>query len=249
MFSEKIFFKAVPYSEAKNYNVVIDVSSYAAKPFKLFSPFTSSSDFKIPVPGMKGEFSNSVEGIWQGLKLIDGEIDRSLFISRPHKRARGTYQGHLFENKLVDIVEAREKIYEPSYFYYLDHYVPYADLKLPFYIAALESKEPLLLRDVENNLNPNNPYEAVAHSYYLAKYLNKTLNTFARSVFDTFTDAYKPAHRGESLAGPLSRGEKIKKDFSFDIFKSSLLSYVFDMGEKNASDEFEKRYFEKLKWD
>ena len=51
---------------------VYDVSSYADHPFCTLSPFWPHGG--IPVPGMIRTTSDSVEGIWQGLKLIDGKI-------------------------------------------------------------------------------------------------------------------------------------------------------------------------------
>jgi hypothetical protein len=51
---------------------VYDVSSYADHPYCTLSPFWPHGG--IPVPGMPGTTSDSVEGIWQGLKLIDGKI-------------------------------------------------------------------------------------------------------------------------------------------------------------------------------
>ena len=41
-----------------------------------FSPFMAYGD--IPIPGTTQK-SDSVEGVWQGLKIIDGKIDPSYF--------------------------------------------------------------------------------------------------------------------------------------------------------------------------
>ena len=57
--------------------VAYDVSSYADHPWCTLSPMWAHGG--IPVPGMQGTVSDSVEGIWQGLKIIDGSIAPSFF--------------------------------------------------------------------------------------------------------------------------------------------------------------------------
>ena len=54
--------------------VTIDVTSRGPDPWVRFSPFYPHGD--LPVPGRK-EHGQSVEGIWQGLKVFDGhDVDR-----------------------------------------------------------------------------------------------------------------------------------------------------------------------------
>ena len=67
-------------------DIAIDVSGYAGMPFKLLSPYTYDPNMELPVPGIPERSSYSVEGVWQGLKIVNGEIDESYFTHRPKKR-------------------------------------------------------------------------------------------------------------------------------------------------------------------
>ncbi|MCE9545701.1 MAG: hypothetical protein K8T25_09320, partial [Planctomycetia bacterium] len=71
--------------------VVHNVSSYADHPLCLLSPMWPHGG--IPVPGMPGTTSDSVEGIWQGLKLINGKIAPRYF-SGPGRKRGGKPRGH-----------------------------------------------------------------------------------------------------------------------------------------------------------
>src|SRR5439155_27289214 len=73
-----------------------------------------------PVPGMPGVTSDSVEGIWQGLKVIRGKTAPHLFRGRGQKRG-GKPAGHLFGDRLLGIVEARLKLYRVSYEWMLEN--------------------------------------------------------------------------------------------------------------------------------
>ncbi|PIN87659.1 hypothetical protein COV12_02670 [Candidatus Woesearchaeota archaeon CG10_big_fil_rev_8_21_14_0_10_32_24] len=151
--------------------VVIDVSSYGASPYNLFSPFTHSPDFEIPVPGLPGVNSWSVEGIWQGLKLIDGQTDLSLLDTRPRKRV-GVVEGHQFGDRILGYEEARWEIYLPAYNHYVEHCVPSEVIDSLFNLQR-EGKE-ILLFDVEDNGDIREP-RPLAHASVLATYLNMKL--------------------------------------------------------------------------
>src|SRR5690348_4753068 len=61
----------LPHSHRENIPAgvrVVDVSSYADPPWCQLSPLWAHGG--IPVPGMRGVTSDSVEGVWQGLKVI-----------------------------------------------------------------------------------------------------------------------------------------------------------------------------------
>ena len=64
--------------------VVIDVSSYADPPFCTLSPMWVHGG--IPVPGMPGTTSDTVEGVWQGLKVIRGKTAPRYFRGPGQKR-------------------------------------------------------------------------------------------------------------------------------------------------------------------
>ncbi len=68
-------------------SVVIDVSSYAEPPHCELSPMWVHGG--IPVPGTPGETSDTVEGVWQGLKVIRGKTAPRYFRG-PARSAAGS---------------------------------------------------------------------------------------------------------------------------------------------------------------
>ncbi len=148
-----------------------DVSSYAKSPFNRLSPYTYSFRFKIPVPGMKQKHAHSVEGIWQGLKVINGSIDESLFCDRPKKR-KGNVEGHKFGEGILGIQLAREHIYLPSYEYYINKYAPKEAISE--ILNEQRQGKQVYLYDVEGNGNIENQ-APLAHAAVLATLLNLTI--------------------------------------------------------------------------
>ncbi len=218
------FFKATTRVKGIHLKNAIDVSTHGEKPYSKFSPFNYSSNFQIPVPGKEETFSNSVEGIWQGLKVIDGVTDETLFIGKPEKRKKGQYQGHEFGEKLIKIVEAREKIYKPAYKFFFNTYIEDI-IKESIISIALKQKEPVRLYDMENNIHPNDSGRALAHSFYLAQFLNEQMNEEWNLIAQTISELYGGSKfEHETIAEPASR--------------------VLAMYESN--DEKSKLYFEKI---
>ncbi|PIN75736.1 hypothetical protein COV18_02720 [Candidatus Woesearchaeota archaeon CG10_big_fil_rev_8_21_14_0_10_37_12] len=147
---------------------VIDVSSKGHRPFSYFSPFSHNAKYAIPIPGDEARRADSVEGIWQGLKIIDGVTDDSLFKGRAVKR-RGKQPSHRFEGKEIGYIDARRKVYQPAFIY---HAVNNA---LPLAWSALEEElrnGAVALQDVEVNGEINDPSSSYAHSSLLVELLN-----------------------------------------------------------------------------
>jgi hypothetical protein len=148
--------------------IIYDVSSYAEYPFCTLSPMWPHGG--IPVPGMAGTTSDSVEGIWQGLKVIGGKIAPRYFSGQGHKRG-GKPLGHQYEDKLLNIVTAREKIYRVAYEWMLDHR---ADPELiRGFIEKAMAGVSQCFHDVSNNGNIGDPDEGWAHAAVLVQYLNR----------------------------------------------------------------------------
>ncbi|OWK45816.1 hypothetical protein FRUB_02147 [Fimbriiglobus ruber] len=124
----------------------------------------------IPVPGMAGQVSDSVEGIWQGLKVIGGKTAPRYFAGRGHKRG-GQPRGHQYGTKLLKIVEAREKIYRVAYEWMLANRVE-PELIEHFVGRAFEG-DAQYFHDVSNNGRVGNPDEGWAHAAVLVQYLNR----------------------------------------------------------------------------
>ena len=233
-------FKAVKSQEGKKLENSVNISSYGPKPYNLLSPFTYSSDFQIPVPGQTGIYANSVESIWQGLKMIDGNIDFELFTQKPKKR-KGQVDGHLFNGTIIDVVNARKEIYKPSYFYYLKNYVD-EEINNGLLMKVFDQWE-VYLYDVENNLDIKKP-EPLAHSVFACEYLNSYLNNKLNQVREKIDVEYnKKEFPHETLAEPISRAVKLFKESPG--FEKKLATHFLRFN-GNVRDVYHARYYVRL---
>lgn len=161
----------LPHSHIENVPAgtkIYDVSSYADPPYCQFSPLWAHGG--IPIPGSEGETSDSVEGIWQGMKVIRGKTAPRLFRGKGQKRG-GKPAGHLYNGRLIGIVEARLKIYRVAYEWMLDNRIE-AELIEEFMRSALAGI-PQYFHDLGDNGDVNNPDEGWAHASVLVQYLNR----------------------------------------------------------------------------
>jgi hypothetical protein len=147
---------------------VYDVSSYADPPYCQLSPMYVHGG--IPVPGMPGTVSDTVEGIWQGLKVIRGQIAPRYFRGKGRKRGGKKPSGHLYAGKLLAIVEARYKIYRVAYEWVLANRID-PELLASFVEQAFAGV-PQTFHDLGDNGDINNPDESLAHASLLAQYVN-----------------------------------------------------------------------------
>jgi hypothetical protein len=160
----------LPYSHRANVpagSVVRDVSSYAEPPWHTFSPIYTHGG--IPVPGQPGVVSDTVEGIWQGLKVIRGKTAPYLFRGRGQKRG-GKPAGHLYGDKLLKLVEARLKIYKVAYEWVLANRID------PALIEECVSQGLAGVTQYFHDLGDNsdvNRDEPWAHASILVQYLNR----------------------------------------------------------------------------
>ena len=173
MARKKLFVPCVflPYSQRDQLpkgTVIFDVSSYADPPYCTFSPMWVHGG--IPVPGMPGTTSDTVEGIWQGLKVIRGAIAARYF-SGPGQKRGGKPAGHQYGKQLLKIVEAREKIYRVAYEWMLENRIDPALIE-GFVTRAFEGITQYF-HDVSDNGNIGNPDEGWAHAAVLVQYLNR----------------------------------------------------------------------------
>jgi hypothetical protein len=162
----------LPYSQRRQVPataLVFDVSSYADPPYNQLSPFYVHGG--IPIPGMPGKTSDSVEGIWQGLKVIRGVIAPRFFQGEGRKRGGKKPAGHQLGDKLLGLVEARYKIYRVAYEWMLVHRIAPTVIK-QLLDNALHGMEQYF-HDVEDNGDINNPESPLAHASLLVQYLNR----------------------------------------------------------------------------
>lgn len=108
---------------------VVDVTSKGPEPWVRLSPFYPHGG--IPVPFTPGVTAQSVEGVWQALKVFEGEdVDPAKLavttmsgLKRTVRRS-GPVRGHregLAGGRLLSYEDARRSIYLPTYRWVLEH--------------------------------------------------------------------------------------------------------------------------------
>lgn len=171
----------------------IDVSSYGDLLYRVCSPFSYDSLYNIPVPGMENIRADSVEGVWQGLKIISEKTDVSLFSGKPKKR-RGHVEGHSFGGRILDYLDARRKIYLPAYTY---HIVNSALPKIKDDLTKRLESGPIYLHDVEANEDIDDPTKPLSHASLLVSLLNVLLDAplppFSKKHFSYLSDQLEAA--------------------------------------------------------
>ncbi|MFG2747972.1 DUF6939 family protein [Streptomyces xanthophaeus] len=131
---------------------IIDVTSRAAQPWVRLSPFYPHGG--IPVPYGDGVTGQSVEGIWQALKVFEhADVDPAKLDVTTMKglkrtvRRHGPVRGHRTGpggDWLLPYETARRRIYLPAYRWVLEHRV--ADL-----VERLRDKTDVVLLDYTTN--------------------------------------------------------------------------------------------------
>ncbi|MFD8707435.1 DUF6939 family protein [Kitasatospora sp. NPDC059648] len=144
---------------------IIDVTSKAPEPWVRFSPFYPHGG--IPVPFSDGVTSQSVEGIWQALKVFqDFDVDPAKLGVTTMKglkrtvRRYGPVRGHrtgLDGDRLLPYETARRRIYLPAYRWILEHRL--ADL-----VEQLRTKDDLVLLDYTTNGDVTDPTTPLSHA-------------------------------------------------------------------------------------
>lgn len=156
--------------------LVVDTTSHCV-PFNMFSPFYVWPNQVIPVPGLPNTHSHSVEGIWQGLKIIDGHTDISLFgPARAKKRRTPEYGSCMFQfgDTQIDYTAARKEIFVPAYTWMFEHLVPEVMKDTLFMVA--ESGIQLFFCDVDANPDLENTTSPFSHSSLLVDLVNAELS-------------------------------------------------------------------------
>lgn len=151
--------------------IIIDVTSKGEAPMVKFSPFYPIGN--IPIPYSENKFSQSVEGIWQGLKVFENSaVDESKFEITSMKglkrtvRKYGIPRGHrkgVNGDDLLDYITARKLIYLPTYKWVLDNRLEkeVAELK------NISAKKTLVLLDYETNGDVENPKKPLSHAHLI----------------------------------------------------------------------------------
>lgn len=226
----------------------IDVSSYGSFPYNQLSPMNADESYRIPVPGQEDRKAISVEGIWQGLKIIRGKTDYSL-LTRPPKKRTGPVEGHRFGNFTIDYLDARRLIFQPAYTYHVINHCLIRDSALWGDLEDKIKSPPLTFHDVGKNDDINDHSQPYAHSSLLVELLNllyvSPLPPFNQQPFE-----YLPEQVAKTIryrAGLEERQQNLLDDvilfgylFSGDEVKSTFAERYVSFGEFELSRRMEK---------
>ncbi len=151
------------------------MTSKGEEPWVRFSPFFPHGG--IPIPNTPRVFAQSVEGLWQGLKVFEHEdIDASrweITDMQGIKRAgptRGKILGHRFGVGSVLLLayrDARYKIYLPAYRWVLENRLA-AEVKR---LRDETTGKPVVLLDYETNEDVENLTRPLSHAALVKCYL------------------------------------------------------------------------------
>jgi hypothetical protein len=169
-------------------SIVIDVSSQSEMPYIKLSPFFPHGE--IPVPFSKGITSQTVEGIWQGLKVFENhDIDMRKFeissmsgIKRP-RRFFGEPKGHRkgVNGDLIDYLSARKLIYIPTYLWVLKNKVS----DIIFEIQAMAKAKDIILLDYTTNEDIEDLTTPLSHASLIKQQLIENDVSLLNNRFST----------------------------------------------------------------
>lgn len=149
--------------------IIADVTSQAKDGLVKLSPFYPHGD--IPVPFSDGLTASCVEAIWQGLKVFENcDVDTSLFTNttmtglKRTVRKYGKPLGHrdgVNGAELLGYIEARHKIYLPSYKWVLENKVPQIIERL----REASKTKTIVLLDYATNCDIDDPTKPLSHAF------------------------------------------------------------------------------------
>lgn len=155
--------------------IVADVTSKATTALQQLSPYYAHGH--IPVPNSPGHYAACVEGVWQGLKVFEQEdVCLATLANATGKnikrtvRKHGAPRGHRFGvrgEELLGYVEARRRIYIPTYRWMLEHYcLPLIERLRK---ASAEGKTIVLL-DYDTNADIEDVRKPLSHASLIKAY-------------------------------------------------------------------------------
>jgi len=154
---------------------VIDVTSKGPTPWVHLSPFYPHGGIPVPfTPEVTGE---SVEGIWQALKVFEGaDVDATKLrittmtgLKRTVRRF-GAVRGHragLEATELLPYEEARRRVYLPTYRWMLENRAQAEVAEL----RALAAEQEVVLLDYTTNSDVTDLSTPLSHAALVARYV------------------------------------------------------------------------------
>ena len=155
--------------------ILADVTSGAKDSLIKLSPFYPHGG--IPVPFSEGYTATCVEAIWQGLKVFEGaDVDVALFQNDTMKNIKRTVRrfgkplGHrkgVNGEELLGYIEARKKIYIPTYRWVLENKVAHIIERLR---EASNSGKTIVLLDYDTNADVEDAKKPLSHASLVKAY-------------------------------------------------------------------------------
>jgi hypothetical protein len=181
----------------------IGVDTYKDSPQKVgsyqyFNPFFFTKSISIPVPGLENVYAHSLESIWQGLKVVEGETYFDMFQQIPFKRptdeTRRKNKSYVYEKssfhykgKIINLLKARFFIYLKAYCYLLNNVVP-GFLRNELKNELFDDKC-IVFYDWDQNFDIQDITSSFSHSAILASWFNHTLEEdFLEPGYNLFPD-------------------------------------------------------------
>ena len=160
---------------------IVDVTSKATDGLVKLSPFFPHGG--IPIPFSEGRTAMSVEGVWQGLKVFEKEdVNLNSFLNDKMKNIKRTVRkfgkplGHRKGIKgleLLNYIEARIKIYLPSYLWVLENKVQYIIDRM----KEVNQEKDIVLLDYTTNGDVLDGRKPLSHAYFVKAYLEENYPT------------------------------------------------------------------------
>lgn len=161
--------------------IIIDVTSQGDLPWVKFSLFYPHGG--IPVPFLPANKSETVEGVWQGLKVFESTgIDFSVMQITNMKgikrtvRKYGKCLGHranLDGKNLLNYSEARRLIYLPTYLWVLENRLTERSRQL----KEIADNNTVILLDYETNGDVANLSKPLSHAQLIKMYVEDNYPT------------------------------------------------------------------------
>lgn len=157
-----------------------DVTSKSASKWVKLSPFFPHYD--IPVPNSPGITATCVEAIWQGLKIFKyADIDMSLFANDTMRNIKRTTRrfgipiGHRYgvnSSEILSYIDARKKIYIPTYFWVLKNKV----FPLIEELYHISQTKDLVLLDYDTNNDVENSDKPLSHASLIKRFIEENFD-------------------------------------------------------------------------
>ena len=155
--------------------IVADVTSKAKDGLVKLSPFYPHGG--IPVPFSEGVTAECVEGVWQGLKVFEDEgVDVSLFRNNTMKNLKRTVRSHgkvlghqkgVNNPEILGYVDAKHKIYIPTFKWVLENKVAYIIERL----KNASKDKTIVLLDYNTCSDVDSPSKPLSHAYLIKAYV------------------------------------------------------------------------------